>query len=145
MKSLKKRVRRPPISTLFPYTTLFRSCDGKLFRFGFERREIGRRNRDGFAAAQDVRGAKRSGVDQNTLLFDPGLQAGAAEFGKALMQESIQPLALVTCFRRNRHGQILAARAPRSLHDRFRSAFRRLPPGMAICFPWALTGMWRRE
>src|SRR3712207_7945336 len=34
-------IRRPPRSTLFPYTTLFRSTDGSIYRVGEPGRAIG--------------------------------------------------------------------------------------------------------
>src|SRR3712207_8869481 len=53
-------IRRPPRSTLFPYTTLFRSADGARDRHGVGRRGIGALPR---RAARRVPGAldRRSG------------------------------------------------------------------------------------
>src|SRR3712207_7264739 len=34
-------IRRPPRSTLFPYTTLFRSADGRVERRWFDHRPVG--------------------------------------------------------------------------------------------------------
>src|SRR5437879_7815948 len=38
-------IRRPPISTLFPYTTLFRSCGGRRSQCPDDRLSRNRRNR----------------------------------------------------------------------------------------------------
>src|SRR5256885_12813250 len=38
-------IRRPPRSTLFPYTTLFRSCYKVFYRFNFRIRRGGCKNR----------------------------------------------------------------------------------------------------
>src|SRR2546427_1842594 len=49
-------IRRPPRSTLFPYTTLFRSVAGHLARGGLG----GRRHRCGRDGAEGARGQSRS-------------------------------------------------------------------------------------
>src|SRR5687768_17689326 len=57
-------IRRPPRSTLFPYTTLFRSQRGRRGRGG-RRREPARRAREGAAAAtvRTAGPARGRGVD----------------------------------------------------------------------------------
>src|SRR5256885_3811618 len=45
-------IRRPPRSTLFPYTTLFRSASWELQRFGFEAEAVLRQTLDQSSSAE---------------------------------------------------------------------------------------------
>src|SRR5258707_9479927 len=51
-------IRRPPRSTLFPYTTLFRSLDGHHLRRGGRRHGVDRPGRGGGHRARGQRGER---------------------------------------------------------------------------------------
>src|SRR5256885_11855601 len=56
-------IRRPPRSTLFPYTTLFRSIiESDVVEVLLHRRRLGRRLRDFFLAQVEVRSAPVGGL-----------------------------------------------------------------------------------
>src|SRR6266403_2280188 len=88
-------IRRPPRSTLFPYTTLFRSLDGPLERGdpapvrqpGRHRAHAGR-DRDLRALRERVR---RRPVVSPARLLDPGHDRRAAGAGRAQRLPAAQP------------------------------------------------------
>src|SRR2546430_13516287 len=60
-------IRRPPRSTLFPYTTLFRSVQQRESFFRFERHRTNSRALHGFAARQDFSAKRRAGISAVAL------------------------------------------------------------------------------
>src|SRR2546429_6514152 len=73
-------IRRPPRSTLFPYTTLFRSYSGS-FDPGVGRRGTGANSRRGHAGESAVHASEGGGIHspdacRRIFLADGGRQAG---------------------------------------------------------------------
>src|SRR2546422_7473036 len=99
-------IRRPPRSTLFPYTTLFRSRGGKLKGGGINRAAVGEN------------GGALDGVLQFTDVSRPGIRGEASlcvgsQFQRRLAE--LPPEALEEVFRQQQH--VFAARAERRNGD----------------------------
>src|SRR5687767_15543049 len=96
-------VRRPPSSTLFPYTTLFRSPLARLP--GVERRLRGRRRRRAVArgAAHELEPERRGGRREREALEEPAPIEGvrvARVLGSRRSEEhtsELQSLAYLVC------------------------------------------------
>src|SRR5947207_16019348 len=71
-------IRGPPRSTLFPYTTLFRSVDRAGRRRRLQERRQRPRHRDGHAAGAGLRHWRRAGAGRAGRLRDAALRAAAA-------------------------------------------------------------------
>src|SRR3712207_9498160 len=72
-------IRRPPRSTLFPYTTLFRSADAVAADAAVRRgpaRPDDARDGDGATVADDARGVSGAGVESSAGGSESGLQVG---------------------------------------------------------------------
>src|SRR3712207_7603086 len=79
-------IRRPPRSTLFPYTTLFRSRGGVAEQPGHDR-QVGRR-RDGQELGDPLHDPEDDGAEHEAGAFLSGLEAGALEGGGARDRKS---------------------------------------------------------
>ena len=81
-------IRRPPISTLFPYTTLFRS-DGKEFRGFLTRSSFGSSNIEAEVNISDYEKGIVFGASQATLNVDLGmLEQNVHGFTNVILQAS---------------------------------------------------------
>ena len=66
-----------------------------IFGLGFEGSKLRGLNRDEFGPFQ-LRGRLAGGaIYLNTVVADPGLQAGTAVFGKSFVQISVEPFSLI--------------------------------------------------
>src|SRR3712207_8103626 len=65
-------IRRPPRSTLFPYTTLFRSSEKEVKRRNNEQHQAKRRNENGLTKRQQEKADKIKAVKE---LKDKGLRS----------------------------------------------------------------------
>ena len=74
------------------------------FGRGVEPRRFGRFHRDGLTRAYRVRGPRRRSIQQHAAAPDPTLDPGTAEFGQALVQHLVQPLAGLVGFHIEEHG-----------------------------------------
>src|SRR5436305_2587796 len=73
-------IRRPPRSTLFPYTTLFRSPDRDQERSRGEPRGFGRRSRSESSILRGRRSASASGDRKSTRLNSSHVRISYAVF-----------------------------------------------------------------
>src|SRR2546429_7340722 len=78
-------IRRPPRSTLFPYTTLFRSAKASLYKL--------------FTSKEELAGAAMVGVLDRALAFVDGLRDTAAQAAEAgTPVRPLDQLKAVTCW-----------------------------------------------
>src|SRR3712207_9048826 len=78
-------IRRPPRSTLFPYTTLFRSDDARQLR----------QRSDELLSARDTVDAQRRSVEALIAQFEERLRAQADRASRQLRRETDLPATLL--------------------------------------------------
>src|SRR5688572_32122958 len=86
-------IRRPPRSTLFPYTTLFRSHGRDLARLGWRRRRDAGRQADGLAGLDAILALGALAVDADLAGAQKLLQGAVAEFREVALEPAVEPQA----------------------------------------------------
>src|SRR3712207_7952601 len=89
-------IRRPPRSTLFPYTTLFRSETGRVRkdRFGEALRALRARQgrRQGHGVVGERRDARRVGAEAAPIAFGEGVEAASVRSREPRSEEHTSEL-----------------------------------------------------